>query len=122
MLAESLQSAGRLTADRLEIFAEEGRFEDIIAALALMAKMPADVVERKLNDDSAEFLLVLAKAVGLSWPATKAILALTPRRDRHLLNDAADCQKAFMRLHRPTAQQILDFHRIRETPAASRPM
>ena len=34
VLAESLQSSGRLTTDRLETFAEEGRFEDVVAALA----------------------------------------------------------------------------------------
>jgi uncharacterized protein (DUF2336 family) len=122
VLVESLQQAGQLNAEKLEAFANAGRFEEVVAALAVMAKMPTDVVERKVNDDSAEFLLILAKANGLSWPATKSILALTARHDRHLANDAEECHKAFLRLNQPTAQQILGFHRIRESSTANRLM
>ena len=122
VLVESLQQSGQLDADKLEEFADAGRFEEVIAALAVMAKMPTDVVERKVNDDSAEFLLILAKAIGLSWPTTKSILALSPLQIRNLVNDAEECQKAFLRLNQPTAQQILDFHRIRESSGAKRLM
>jgi uncharacterized protein (DUF2336 family) len=122
VLVEVLQQSGQLNADKLEAFANEGRFAEVVAVLAVMAKMPNEVVERKVNEESAEFLLILAKAIGLSWPATKSILALTARQDRHLVNDAAECQKSFLRLHQPTAQQILDFHRIRESSTAKRLM
>lgn len=122
VLVESLQRAGQLNAEKLETFANVGRFEEVVAALAVMAKMPTDVVERKVNDDSAEFLLVLAKAIGLSWPTTKSILALSPLQIRNLVNNAEECQKAFQRLNQPTAQKILDFHRLRENSAAKRLM
>jgi uncharacterized protein (DUF2336 family) len=115
VLVESLQRSGQFNTDKLAAFANAGRFEEVIAALAVFAKMPADVVERKVNDDSAEFLLILTRAVGLSWPATKSILALTIRQDWHMVNDAEECQKAFLRLNQATAQQILGFHRIRES-------
>jgi uncharacterized protein (DUF2336 family) len=121
-LVESLQRSGQFNADKLEAFANAGRFDEVIAALAVFAKMPADVVERKVNDDSAEFLLILAKAIGLSWSTTKSILALTAQQDRHLVNDAEECQKAFLRLNQATAQQILSFHRIRENSPAKRLM
>jgi uncharacterized protein (DUF2336 family) len=122
VLVESLQRSGQLNADKLVAFADAGRFEEVIVAFAVIANMPTDVVERKVNDDSAVFLLILAKAIGLSWATTKTILALTPRQHRHLLNDAEECQKAFQRLNQPTAQKILDFHRMRESSGTKRLM
>ena len=122
VLVQSLQKTGQLNADKLEAFADAGRFEEIVAALALMAKMPAHLVEHKVNEDGVEFLLILAKAAGLSWPTTKSIIALTALQDLYLMSDVEECRKAFSRLNQPTAQKILDFHRMRQGAAAHRPM
>lgn len=122
VLVESLQKSGQLDAERLESFADADRYEEVIAALAVIADMPTDAVERKVNDDNAEFLLILTKAIGLSWATTKTILELVGRKNRHLAGDVEQNHKAFQRLHQPTAQQILGFHRIRESAGAKRPM
>jgi len=122
VLVESLQRSGQLNADKLEAFANAGRFEEIIVALALMSNMPTDVVKRKVNDEHAEFLLVLAKAIGLSWTATKIVLELRSGKARRSATDIEQCQKAFHRLNQSTAQEILAFHRTREQAGAKRRM
>lgn len=122
VLVESLQKSGQLDAERLESFADADRYEEVIAALAVIADMPTDAVERKVNDDNAEFLLILTKAIGLSWATTKTILELVGRKNRLLVGDIEQNQKAFQRLHRPTAQQILGFHRVREIAGTKRPI
>jgi uncharacterized protein (DUF2336 family) len=122
VLVESLNLSGQLNAARLEAFANDGHFEQTVVALALMADMPTDAVERKMNEAHAEFLLILAKAIGLSWPTTKTIVALGNGKIPRSANEIDECEKAFQRLNRLTAQQIIGFHRTRERAAAKQRM
>jgi hypothetical protein len=87
-----------------------------------MSNLPTDVVERKVNDEHAEFLLVLAKAIGLSWKTTKIILELRAEKVLRSANEIEQCLKAFQRLNRSTAQEIVNFHRTRERSATKRQM
>ena len=57
VLVESLNQAGKLNTAKLEAFASADRFEDTVAALALMSRLPIEVVEHKLNDDFVSFML-----------------------------------------------------------------
>lgn len=122
VLADSLNRSGQLNGARLEIFARAGRFEETVVALALMSSMPIDFIERKVKDEHAEFLLILTKAIGLPWATTKTILELHAGTNRRGAKELEQCMKAFQRLNRPTAQEILSFHRTRERSAAKQRM
>ena len=113
VLVESLQAAGELDVIRLETFASESRFEEIVAALSLMANIPPEAVEEAVHDNHAESLLVLAKAIGLPWETTKTIVALAAKKYRRPAGDTDSLAVAFERLKPPIARQILDFHRTR---------
>jgi uncharacterized protein (DUF2336 family) len=104
--------------EKLETFATAGRFEAAIATLARLSGMSTDFIESKLKDDNVEIILILAKATGLSWATTKAILALSASDNQRSPDDIKEHETAFARLHQPVAQKILDFHRQRERPAA----
>ncbi len=117
VLAESLRRVGQLNIEKLEDFARDGRFEEVVAALSLMANMPPDLVERTVHDTQAESLLVLAKAVGLPWETTKNILTLAAKRYRRSTAEVDKCMAAFERLKEPIARQILEFHRKRPAGA-----
>ncbi len=119
VLVESLRQAGLLNSEKLADFARGGRFEEIVAALALMADMPAETVVRSVNDTRAESLLVLARAIGLPWETTRSIIALAGRRYRRSPADIDKCIAAFQRLNPVTARQILAFQRARN-PATAR--
>jgi uncharacterized protein (DUF2336 family) len=120
VLVETLHRVGRLDIAKLEEVTSDGRFEEIVAALALMANMPPDLVERAVNDTHTEALLILAKAVGISWETTKSILTLAATKYRRSATDVERCMAAFERLKQPVARQILDFHRRRGTFGAAR--
>ena len=111
VLVESLDEAKQLTAAKLDEFAAAGRFEEIVAALALMADTPADVVERLVTDGNAETILVLAKASDLPWETARSLITLAAKRYRRSPGDVDRAMAAFQRLRPATAQQILDFHR-----------
>ena len=104
--------------EKLEAFATAGRFEAVIATLARLSGMSAGFIESKLKDDNVEIILILAKAAGLSWPTTKAILALSASENSRSPDEIKEHETSFTRLHQPVAQKILDFHRQRELPAA----
>ena len=111
VLVESLGEGRELTSDKLDEFARAGRFEEIVAALALMAEIPANVVERLVAQGNTETMLVLAKAADLPWETAKNVIALAAKRYRRPEGDIGRAMSAFQRLRPSTAQQILDFHR-----------
>jgi uncharacterized protein (DUF2336 family) len=120
VLAESLNRAGQLSVSKLDEFAHSDKFEEILAGLSILAKVPAVVVERMVNDDHNESLLVLAKAVALPWETTKAILILAAKHYRRSILGVDKSMSAYERLKEPIAKQILEFHRKRTVLGASR--
>jgi uncharacterized protein (DUF2336 family) len=120
VLIDSLNRTGQLNIARLEEFTRNDKFEEILAALAVMSKMPPDMVERMVNDTHAESLLVLAKAVCVPWETTKAILMLAAKRYRRSTAGIDKCMSAYERLKEPIARQILEFHRKRTVLGSAR--
>ena len=112
VLVESMHRAGLLTPAKLEEFASADRFEELVTALSILSNVPTAAIERNMRDTHAQSLLVLAKAVGLSWETTRSIMVLAAKRYRRSTNGIDQVMPAFNRLKRATAQQILDFHRL----------
>jgi len=112
VLVESLQQAGLLNSAKLQEFASTGRFEEMVAALSLMSKVPTAMIEQNMRDTRAESLLVVAKAIDLSWETTRSIMTLAAKRYRRSANGVDQAMSSFHRLRQSTAQQILDFHRM----------
>ncbi|HEX5210658.1 MAG TPA: DUF2336 domain-containing protein [Pseudolabrys sp.] len=110
--------ADKSEVENLEKFATAGRFEAAISTLARLSGMPAPFIESKLKDDNAEIILIVAKATGLGWPTTKAILALGARETPRSPDDIRQYEMSFARLQQTMAKKILNFHRQRELPAA----
>jgi hypothetical protein len=64
--------------------------------------------------DRSETVLLVSKAIGLSWPTVKAVLLVragTRGVPAHVLEQ---CLAVFKRLKRETAQEVLDFQRQRQ--------
>ncbi len=112
----SLYRAGELTDERLADFAERGDFEKTAIAISLMCDLPIELVEQVLvrGKNNTEQLLVLAKAMNLTWRTTKAILGLSARPDPV---EASTYERAFItftRLQPKTATAAMQFYRLRE--------
>ena len=105
----SLNRTGRLKPAKLVEFAKAGQINTLIAALALMAYAPDDVVADMVNAPENEPLLILAKAIGLDWEMTKTIFAACRRAQPLRPSDLESCASAFQRLDQKSARKILDF-------------
>ena len=83
-LVRGLNAAGKLNEAQLLAFADEGSFDKVVAALALMCDLPIGVVERAFVQNQTEQIVVLARALDISWATTVKLLLTACRRQRHL--------------------------------------
>jgi uncharacterized protein (DUF2336 family) len=110
IVGELLQEypAGRLGERELAQFAAARQFERTVAALSIVAAVPATLVERLLTGERLESVLILCKAVRFNWSTARAVLLSRPgpRASAQALTEAcAD----FNRLSPPSAQQMLRY-------------
>jgi uncharacterized protein (DUF2336 family) len=113
-----LSAAGRLDDAAIAAFAQAEKFEESTVALAVLCDLPVEQVELAMAGDRPETVLILAKAVGVSWPTVKKILLM--RIGRHGLStyELDRCLGTFSRMKVATARQVLEFQRKRASPAA----
>jgi uncharacterized protein (DUF2336 family) len=109
-----LHQSGQLDERALRAFADSGLVEETAGALALMCNLPMSFVEQMMAEEHPETLLVLARAIGLSWPSTKAILQSRSGKRPMSADEIAQCLASFERLKRNTAQEIVSFYQVRE--------
>jgi uncharacterized protein (DUF2336 family) len=110
----SLQSLGKLDEARLLNFVRERNFDKTAVALSVMCDLPIGLIERALVQSEPEQLLILTKAIDLSWDTTKAILTFQAGRDGAPKERLDQCFASFLRLRPKTAKTALQFYRLRE--------
>jgi uncharacterized protein (DUF2336 family) len=109
----ALHKAGHLDEGEIESFAKMGKFEETTAALATLCNLPIEAVERAMVQDQPESVLIIAKAIGITWPTVKLILKLRAG-DRGIgSHELEQCLGTFTRLKFATAQQVVEFQRRR---------
>ena len=110
---EALHRAGGLNGDSLASFAQAGKFDEVTIALSFLCDLPVGHIERAIVHHRADHLMVLAKAIGLSWETTRAILQM--RGPAKSVN-AADMEAnglSFAKLRQKTAVSAMHFYRLR---------
>ena len=115
----SLHAVGKLNEAQLQAFANEGSFDKVTAALSLMCDLPIGLVERAFVQRQTEQILVLAKAIDLSWVTTVALLLLRSGANGSSRQQLDQCLASFSRLQPKTAQTALQFYRMREKASRS---
>jgi uncharacterized protein (DUF2336 family) len=103
----ALHAERRLDEGQVLEFARTGRDKEIIAALALICDLSADVVRQLLTDDRRQAAFILCQAAGFSAPTAHAIAA---SRDPAAASDF-DASGGIGRLSPATAQRIVGFWR-----------
>jgi Uncharacterised protein conserved in bacteria (DUF2336) len=98
----------------LPAFANEGSFDKAVAALALMCDLPIGVVERAFVQNQTEQIIVLARAIDISWVTTVTLLLLHAGVNGSSRQQLDQCFTNFSRLQPKTAQTALRFYRMRD--------
>jgi uncharacterized protein (DUF2336 family) len=110
---DNLQRSGNLGERALSDFARNGDYAEVTAALAVLGDLPLQFVERAMTRDRSETLVVLAKAVGLSWSTVNDILLLRAKKGFLAQSEIQHRLARFDRLQSSTAQEIMRLHRTR---------
>jgi uncharacterized protein (DUF2336 family) len=112
-LVESMWIAGRLSESDVEAFARARKFEETAVALAIMCGLPIDMVERAMVLDREETILIVAKAIGLSWSTAKTVLFLCAGKGGVSADTLEKCRTVYNNLKRETALQVIKFQQKR---------
>ena len=111
---ETLRASGQLGEGDIAAFAQAGSFEETAVVLATLSALPIDVVERVLVQDRVETILIVAKAIELSWPTVRSLLLLRAGKGGLSPQALEQHMASFMRLKRATALQAIEFLRKRQ--------
>jgi uncharacterized protein (DUF2336 family) len=114
-----LHANGKLGETQLRAFSNEGNFDKVVCALSLMCDLPIGLVERSFAQNQTEQILVLARAIDISWVTTVALLQLDSGAHAGSRQRLDQCFTQFSRLQPKTAQTALQFYRMREKASQS---
>ena len=67
----ALHKERKLTEADIADYAKAGKYEETIAALATVCAVPVEVVDRLMNGERADPVLILARAAGFGWPTVQ---------------------------------------------------
>ena len=114
-----LHAAGKLNEEYLLAFADEASFDKVVAALALMCDLPVGLVERAFVQNQTEQIVVLARALEISWATTMKLLLLHAGVNGSSRQQLDVTFANFFRLQPKTARTALQFYRMREKAGGS---
>jgi uncharacterized protein (DUF2336 family) len=108
-----LHSQHKLGETDIADFARFGKYEETIAALAILCAVPVEVVDRLMNGERSDPVLILARASGFGWQTVKAILngRSGAKPSPHGLDVA---RENFERLTVISAQRVVRFWQVRQ--------
>ena len=110
----TLHAAGKLGEAQLLDFTSEGNFDRVVAALSLMCDLPVGLVERAFVQNQTEQIIVLARAIDISWVTTVSLLMMHAGVNGSSRQQLDQCFTSFSKLQTKTAQTALQFYRMRE--------
>jgi uncharacterized protein (DUF2336 family) len=114
----SLRESGELSTGKLASFASSRRVDETALTLAYLCDLPIEVVERAMQHDKPDQILVLAKSLDIRWEAARAILSLPGGCLGHAAEeDCAAARASFEKLQVATARRALAYYRLREQTA-----
>jgi len=113
----ALLKAGELTDEVVQKFAKDGRFEESVVAVAILADLSIDAAARLFTAEPTDTILIAAKAAGLTWPTVKCLLLVRTYGRTPSPGDLDSAKLNFVRLGPATAKQGLQRYKARVKPS-----
>jgi uncharacterized protein (DUF2336 family) len=107
LVVSRMNADGELDEVALLQFVKSNQYEEVVAALSLMCSIPYEPLDRILQSDGGESLLVPCRAAGISWRALRAILEARLGDSAISEQDLIRMRKDYSRLSVATAQRLL---------------
>ncbi len=113
---EILNASGKLNEARLLAFAKARKYEETVAALAVLSKSSIEVIRPLMQSLRDDGVLVPCKVAGLNWEITSAILECRYSTGSMGPNELAKAKAKFAKMTLENAQRLLKFWQVRSTP------
>ncbi len=109
----ALHKERKLTEADVANYAEGGKYEETIAALSTICAVPVEVVDRLMNGERADPVLILARSANFGWSTVRSVINARPgSKPTQTVIDAA--HENFERLTTATAQRVVRFWQVRQ--------
>ena len=120
-LVLAMQKENQLNEARLLEFANARRYEEMVAALAVLSAASIDIIKPVMKATMPDGLLIPCKSADLKWPTVSAILK--NRFAHHAISEQelAHCKSTFIALSKATAQRTLRFWMVRNSAGQPSP-
>lgn len=120
--ARDFTDAGKVVAKRCEEhalseqdlveYAEIGFYEETVVTLSELCRVPIEVVDRLLEGDRPDPVLILCKAMGFAWQTARSIMMIRPGAKELSTHSIDAAFSNFDKLAPATAQRVLRFWQI----------
>jgi uncharacterized protein (DUF2336 family) len=109
----ALRQGGGLGEPNVLYFAQQGKFEELVVALSSLSRLPLGDIERMLLEENCERLLIVLKAISLSWSTVREIL-LASRTIPVTAEQLEQTRALYRSLSSDAVAKTLKFHWLRE--------
>jgi uncharacterized protein (DUF2336 family) len=109
-----LFDAGELGEDHLHDLAKSRRYEETVAALSILSRVPLDTVDWLMHGDRIEPFLILFKALGFEWLTVRAVIMIRPSGRKISAKEIEEICGDFSRLSYSTARRVIQHWQGRE--------
>ncbi len=118
---DSMRRSGRPPDAIVHELAATGRRDDTITALAALCRTPRELVAGVMADRRGDndFLLLLTRAAGLSWPTTREICIMRRGAGGLPQQEIDAARRSFDKLRADTAQRVIAFYNERHAAFSS---
>lgn len=112
-LIDKMQGQLQLNESAIVGFADAGKYEELVVALARVCGAPVELIERLMQNLRYDGILVACKAAELRWQTFTAILKIRFTPYEVPATDIAQARTDFIKLSIATAQRMLRFWLVR---------
>ena len=107
-----MRQGGKLDEAVVVEFARKSQYEELLVSLAALCAVPIGVVDRLMNADRVDPILILCKSAGWSWQTVKTLIGARPHGDAISSRDFDVAYDNFERLSPTTAQRVMRFWQV----------
>lgn len=112
IIVDGLKASNSLNEETLLFFIRSNKYEEVVAAIAVMSDLTIPIVEEAMTSTSADPILIVTKAASLSWSVVQAVLVLQARRP--LAQQTLDAHRTnYLSLSTAAAQRVARFYKVR---------
>jgi uncharacterized protein (DUF2336 family) len=111
----ALQQEGKLDEISVLGFVMKEQYAELVVGLSALCTVSIDMIERLLQSEARDALLVPCKAAGFAWTTVEKILKMTPAGKLLSPQSIEEVRRDYARLSQATAQRVHRFWQVRES-------